>query len=144
MPETLQAPDNSLQPFLSSLAPDAGLRLRTLAHAWQGGGGGLYVGRLALRLLAPDGTGRTFTAGTLHVAHGEPPKPSLELGRILLQSHGIGAAAWREWCDERPDLRVHGFDGDAKFPVVRLDSLPDAALARLASGLRDLARLVQR
>jgi len=142
MPETIQAKDPGLQEFLASLPPQDALRIRTLAHAWEGGGGRLFVGRFAIRLLAADGAGRGFTAGNLHRAHGDPPRPTLELGRILLQLHGVSPSAWTEWCDERPDLPAAGFDPQAKFPVVRLDGITDATLARLAVGLRDLARLV--
>ena len=143
MPQTVQAPaDAELQAFLANCPAEAALRLRTLAHAWQGGGGRLFVGRLAIRCLAADAAGRGFTAATLHTAHGEPPGPTLELGRVLLQVHGVAAADWTAWCDERPDLSALGFDGEAKFPVVRLDAIPDATLARLALGVRDLARLV--
>lgn len=141
MPETIQGTD-PLQAFLAPLEPAAALRLRTLAHAWQAAGGTLFVGRVSIRLLAPDGAGRGFTAATLHQAHGTPPRPTLELGRVLLQAHGVTSAAWSDWCDERPELRTLGFDPEAKFPVVRLDAASDAALARLASGLRDLARTV--
>ena len=144
MPETVQtpSPDGSLQAFLANADPQAALRLRTLANAWQGGGGHLFVGKIAIRLLGADAQGRGFTAGTLHHAHGEPPGPNMELGRVLLQAHGVTPAIWTEWCDERPELRPLGFDRNAKFPMVRLDAMPDADLARLASGLRDLARRV--
>jgi hypothetical protein len=140
MSQTMQQP-HPLQAFLAECPPEAALRLRTLAHAWEGGGGQLHVGRLAVRLLASDGRGHSFTAATLHRRHGEHGA-ALELGRVLLQAHGLAGQAWTAWCDELADLRAYGFDPDAKFPVVRVTELPDASLARLALGVRDLARLV--
>lgn len=142
MPQTVETKEPGLQEFLATIPPEAALRIRTLAHAWEGGGGRLFVGRFTVRLLAVDGAGRAYTAGNLHRAHGDPPRPTLELGRTLLQLHGVTPTAWTEWCDERPDLPAHGFDAQAKFPLVRLDGITDATLARLALGLRDLALLV--
>ena len=128
----------ALQTFLSGMEPGAALPLRTLAHAWQGGGGQLAVGRLAIRLVAVDAKGRPFTAGTLHAAGA----PRLELARVLLDAHGVAPDNWTAWCDERPELRDAGFDPQARFPRIHLDAIGEGALARLAMGTRDLARSV--
>lgn len=141
MGETLEADsaaENALRTFLSNLEAPVALQVRTLAHAWQGGGGNLAVGRLAIRLMAVDAKGRPFTAGTLHAGTG----PRLELARILLDAHGVSENSWTNWCDERPELRDAGFDPKARFPRVQLDHLGETALARLALGTRDLARSV--
>jgi hypothetical protein len=127
-----------LQAFLARLDPAAALRVRTLAHAWALAGGTLAVGRLSIRLVAAGADpGHPYTAGTLHPGEGA----ALELSRILLQAHGVAPEAWQAWCDERPELRAHGFEPQAKFPSIRLAGLGDAALVRLALGLRDLALL---
>jgi hypothetical protein len=126
-----------LQAFLATRDPTLGLRLRTLAHAWTTAGGSLLIGRHAVRLVGKGAAGNTFTAGTLRDRDGHA---ELELSRVLLQGNGVSLEAWQAWCDERADLRTHGFAPTAKFPTVRLDALPDGALARLAVGLRDLAR----
>jgi hypothetical protein len=130
--------ESDLQAFLARLEPATAVRVRTLAHAWTIAGGTLAVGRLSLRLTAGADPAHPYTAGTLH-AHGATA--TLELSRVLLHAHGVTPEAWLAWCDERPELRAHGFVAQAKFPAVRLDALPDAALVRLALGLRDLARL---
>ncbi|MES2155014.1 MAG: hypothetical protein V4510_07750 [bacterium] len=130
--------ETALLGFLQGLDPPVALPVRTIAHAWQGGGGNLAVGRLAIRLVAVDAQGRPFTAGTLHAG----ASPRLELARVLLHAHGVSAASWTAWCDERPELPDAGFDPQAKFPRVELSSLADTALARLALGARDLARSV--
>lgn len=130
--------EEALQAFLAAQQDPAAVRLRTLAHAWTGGGGSLQVGRHAVRLIGRDAAGRDFTAGTLHAA---PPR--LELARVLLGTHGVAADAWLHWSDELVDLRRHGFDAGAKFPSVALDTVTDVEIARLAIGLRDLARLVR-
>lgn len=135
-------PDPALQALLAPLDPPVAVRLRTLANAWQAGGGALLVGRVAIRLLAPGSDGRPFTAGTIHPGH-DAVAPRLELARVLLQNHGVGEQAWSDWCDERPELRSLGFSRTVKFPAVTLDAIPDAVLARLALGLRDLARMVR-
>jgi hypothetical protein len=128
----------ALQGFLSTLLPEDAVRARTLAHAWGAAGGELHVGRHAVRLMGRHG-GNTFTAGTLHAKVGPDASPALELCRVILEKHGVDADRWTEWSDERPELRTRGFVPDAKYPVVRLQHLDDAALARLALGLRDLA-----
>lgn len=133
---SIVAPEPELQAFLASRDPTLALRLRTLAHAWATAGGTLLVGRHAVRLVS-QGRNAPYTAGTLRVRDGHA---ELELSRVLLQGNGVSLEAWQAWCDERPDLRAHGFAPSAKFPTVRLDALPDGALARLAVGLRDLAR----
>lgn len=128
----------ALQAFLVGIEPRVGIAVRTVAHAWQGGGGALAVGRLAIRLVAVDARGRPFTAGTLHAGAG----PRLELARVLLDAHGVTHEWWTAWCDERPELRDAGFDPMARFPRIQLDGMSDPALARLALGMRDLARAV--
>ncbi|HUR62606.1 MAG TPA: hypothetical protein VM286_09620 [Candidatus Thermoplasmatota archaeon] len=133
------APEPELQAFLSTRDPTLALRLRTLAHAWTTAGGALLVGRHAVRLVG-RGRAAPFTAGTLRVRDGHA---ELELSRVLLQGNGVSLEAWQAWCDERPELRTHGFAPSGKFPTVRLDALPDGSLARLAVGLRDLAHAVQ-
>jgi histidinol-phosphate/aromatic aminotransferase/cobyric acid decarboxylase-like protein len=134
---TLTPQEADLQAFLAPLAPATALRLRTLAHAWTLAGGALAVGKHSIRLLGAATP--PFTAATLHARGGTA---ALELSRVLLQAHGLDPEAWRDWCDERAGLRAHGFLDQAKFPAVRLEALPDADLARLALGLRDLGLLV--
>src|SRR5207237_379642 len=95
-----EAGESALREFLQSLDAPTALPVRTVAHAWQGGGGHLAVGRLAIRLVAVDAKGRPFTAGTLHAGAG----PRLELARVLLDAHGVSQDAWLAWCDERPEL----------------------------------------
>ncbi|MFO1534733.1 MAG: hypothetical protein ABR586_03620 [Thermoplasmatota archaeon] len=136
--EALATSESDLQAFLARLEPAAAVRVRTLAHAWKIAGGTLSVGRLSIRLTAGPDPAHPYTAGTLH-AHGATA--TLELSRVLLHAHGVTPEAWLAWCDERPELRGHGFVAQAKFPAVRLDALPDAALVRLALGLRDLAQM---
>lgn len=135
MSPTLAAPETeaALTTFLETVpSPDA-LPLRTLAHAWTGGGGALAVGKVAVRLLG-DG----FTAGTLHARDG-PAR--LELCRVLLEKHGVDADQWTHWSDEFADLAHHGFDHRAKYPSLPIAHLSPAELARLVSGLRDLASM---
>ncbi|HET6399070.1 MAG TPA: hypothetical protein VFH47_05910 [Candidatus Thermoplasmatota archaeon] len=139
MPTVLQPQSEAaLMTYLSQLLPEDGVRARTLAHAWAAAGGTIHVGRHAIRLLGQAG-GHTFTAATLHASAGPHGQPCLELCRVILEKHGVDADKWQEWADERPELRLHGFHDHAKYPVVRLGQLDDAALARLALGLRDLA-----
>jgi hypothetical protein len=134
---TVETTEARLQAFLTGLKPATALRVRTLAHAWALAGGTLAVGRLSIRLLgAGSDPAHPYTAATLHARDGTA---ALELSRILLHQHGISPEAWLAWCDERPELREHGFVAQAKFPAVRLDRLGDTALVRLALGLRDLA-----
>jgi hypothetical protein len=134
--------ETALKAFLQTMPGPAALNIRTLAHAWEMGGGQLHVGARTVRLLARDARQRPFTAGTLHAGLGTPAEPVLELSRVILQAHGVGAAAWADWCDERPDLAAFGFDGQDKFPQVRLGLIGEAAMTRLTLGLRDLARAV--
>lgn len=129
--------ESDLQAFLAGLDAPTAVRVRTLAHAWTIAGGGLAVGRLSVRLTAGD-PAHPYTAATLHA---RANTSALELSRVLLGTHGVTSEAWQEWCDERPELRGHGFEPNAKFPAIRLDGLGDAAVVRLALGLRDLARL---
>jgi hypothetical protein len=132
MPQTVASPD--LAQFLQGLPSGVALTARSLAHAWEGGGGSLQVGRVAVRLVW-EAKGQRFTAGTIlatpHV---------LELARATLRNQGHSDTEWRNWCDEQAELRDHGFDAEAKFPRIQLDGLPAPVLARLATGLRDLAR----
>jgi hypothetical protein len=131
--------EGELQAFLAALDPPTALRVRTLAHAWTLAGGTLAIGRLSIRLVGPAAPpAHPYTAATLHA---KGATSALELSRVLLEAHGVPADAWQAWCDERPELRAHGFVAQAKFPAVRLDALGDAALVRLAQGLRDLGRL---
>ena len=128
----------ALQALLATLPPDTAVAARTLVHAWTAAGGTMAVGRLTARLLAQAPNGRSFTAATLHVSGDEP---RLEVGRVLLVTHGVAPADWTMWCDERADLAAHGFDPAAKYPAIRLTGLPPALQARLTLGLRDLCRL---
>lgn len=134
----LPASEVALRTFLQGLDQPIQLPIRTLAHAWQGGGGAIAVGRLTVRLVAVDAKGRPFTAGTLHGGAG----PRLELARVLLDAHGVTHEVWTQWCDERPELRDAGFDPMGRFPRVNLDAVSETDVARLALGLRDLARAV--
>ncbi|MEA3203979.1 MAG: hypothetical protein QOI63_1659 [Thermoplasmata archaeon] len=142
MPPTAAAlapQEPELQAFLAGLEPATALRVRTLAHAWALAGGSLAIGRLSIRLLgAGADPAHPYTAATLHARAGTA---ALELSRVLLHAHGVGPEVWQEWCDERAELRAHGFVPQAKFPAVRLDGLGDPAIVRLALGLRDLARM---
>jgi hypothetical protein len=134
---TLAPQETALQAFLARLEPATALRVRTLAHAWGHAGGALAVGRLSIRLLGVGAdAAHPYTAATLHAREATA---ALELSRVLLHTHGVTPEAWLAWCDERPELRGHGFVAQAKFPAVRLDAMGDAALVRLALGLRDLA-----
>lgn len=140
MPESTLQDEAALQGFLADVAGPEGVAIRTLAHAWQGGGGGIQVGTVAVRLTAgkPDGP---FTAATLHAPRGGQGA-RLELCRVLLERHGVRPDAWVHWSDEFADLAHHGFDAAAKYPTLPLAPLSATELARLVTGLRDLARLV--
>jgi hypothetical protein len=119
--------------FLQPLPEGAAVRLRMLAHGWAMAGGSVQIGKLSIRLAAGS---PPFTAGTLHPAR--DGHPTLEVARPPLATHGLGEQAWRDWCDERPELRAAGFDSARNYPLVRLDALSEPACARLALGLRDL------
>ena len=145
------ADESALQAFLSALPAGSAVAVRSLAHSWQAAGGALQVGRVTVRLVATGRDGRPFTAATLHAALGgdRPARgatdlragPGLEVARVLLANHGLGEADWRGWCDDLADLQLAGFDAAAKYPVVALDRLPEATVARLAQAVRDLGRL---
>lgn len=127
----------ALAAFLENMPEDAVLPARTLAHAWVSGGGGLSVGTAAVRLVAGE---PRFTAGTLHAPRaGRPPR--LELCRVILEKHGVPEAAWSHWSDDFVDLAPLGFDRNARFPRLELGGLGTPETARLATGLRDLARM---
>ena len=128
------ATEAELATFLEPLG-DGALPARSLVHAWQSGGGDVQIGSVATRLVGHH-DGGTFTAATLHARDA-----SLELCRVILERHGIAAAAWTHWSDEFADLAHHGFDARAKYPSIPLAPLTEAELARLVTGLRDLARL---
>jgi hypothetical protein len=135
-----QASDEAaLQAFLATLPSEAAVPARTLAHAWTAADGSLHVGKLTVRLLARGPQGHGYTAATLHGTADDEPR--LEIARVLLVTHGLAAADWTAWCDDRAELTAHGFEAGAKYPVVRLTGLPPATQARLALGLRDLCRL---
>lgn len=145
-PQTPDDPEEkALAAFLETLPSDRAVTVRTLAHAWQGGGGTLQVGQWAIRLLAAAGDGPnagTFTAGTLHRPRDPDGTPRLELCRVILHNNGVPEAAWTHWSDEFADLAPRGFDPTAKFPTLPLDdALTPTDTARLAVGLRDLALL---
>lgn len=147
------ADETALQAFLAPLPPAHAVPLRTLAHAWQAAGGALQVGRMTIRLAIHGRDARTFTAGTLHAAlGGDRPAPhatdlragpALEVARVLLFNHGLNDADWQSWCDDLAGLDLAGFDPAAKYPVVPLERLPEATVARLAQAMRDLGRLAQ-
>lgn len=147
------ADETALQAFLAPLPAAHAVPLRTLAHAWQAAGGSLQVGRMTVRLMISGRDARTFTAGTLHAAlGGDRPAPrtaelrsgpALEVARVLLFNHGLNDADWQSWCDDLAGLDLAGFDAAAKYPVVPLERLPEATVARLAQALRDLGRLAQ-
>jgi hypothetical protein len=133
--------EDQLAGFLTSLPEAEAITARTLAHAWASGGGRLQVGRLSVRLTSGD---PGFTAGTLYAPHGAHVAPRLELCRVVLESRGVPHDAWVHWSDEFADLAHHGFDPAERFPalVLRSDVSPPE-VARLAMGLRDLARMVE-
>ncbi len=139
-PSTVTTPDAeaALTAFASAMPAEEGLQLRTLAHAWTLGGGTFSVGKVAVRLVGgKDG----FTAGTLYAARGEQPA-RLELCRVLLEKHGVPDDKWGYWVDEFADLGHHGFVATAKYPALSLGPHVTATeLARLVSGLRDLAAM---
>ena len=128
-----------LPAFLEGLPGGADVPARSLVHAWQSGGGGTQVGQVAIRLTAQDPAGATFTAATLYAQD-----PRLELCRVILEHHDIGPDSWLAWSDELADLTPLGFDGAAKYPSIRLERLSATHLARLVTGMRDLARLATR
>jgi hypothetical protein len=133
--------EDQLAEFLTGLPEAEAITARTLAHAWASGDGRLQVGRLSVRLIAGD---PPFTAGTLYAPHGDHATPRLELCRVVLESRGVPHDDWVHWSDEFADLAHHGFDPATRFPslVLRSDvSAPE--VARLAMGLRDLARMVE-
>ncbi len=133
---TTEDAEAALAAFVAPLA-DTGLQIRTLAHAWTLGDASFTVGKVAVRLCGKSG----FTAGTLYAARGEQPA-RLELARIILEKHGVSHEQWTHWADEFADLSHHGFDASAKYPILALgDHITPAELARLVSGLRDLARI---
>lgn len=135
-PETEEA----LNGFLEDLPQDLALHVRSLAHAWASGDGRLQVGRLAIRLLA--GTEPTYTCCVIHAPRGDQPMPSLEFARVLMEKHGIDHDRWVHWSDEFADLAHRGLDPTAKFPTVRLGrDIQPGEIARLATGLRDLAKM---
>lgn len=128
---SMAAATDPLTAFLDT-HPDAST-LRTLAHAWESGGGRLAVGTVAVRLqFGPEDS--AHTAATLHA------DSRLELARIILEHHGLDAAGWTHWSDEFTDF--DSFDATAKFPTLSLASITATHLARLATGLRDLAKMV--
>lgn len=130
--------EDDLATFVDALPGDSGVNVRSVVHAWMSGGGGAHVGKITIRLLSAGDT--PFTAGTIHSPRGEEPYPSLELSRVLLEQHGVD---WLHWSDEFADLRHHGFDAAAKFPAVAFDDqLTSGEMARLVSGIRDLAKMV--
>lgn len=139
MAAPLAAPQPApLAAFLGALPEPLRLAARTLAHAWEGGGGQLQVGQHVARLTGPGDV--PFTAAALHAAGRGPAR--LEFCRVILQSHGLPGAAWTHWSDDLADLQPLGFDPAAKFPALPLERLGPAELARLAVALRDLARML--
>lgn len=131
---SLTAATDPLTAFLQQ-HPDA-TTIRTLAHAWESGGGRLAVGTVAIRLqFGPEDA--PHTAATLHATGNR-----LEMARIILEHHGLDAAGWIHWSDAFADLAHHGFDATAKFPTLSLESITATELARLVTGLRDLAKMV--
>lgn len=136
------ATEEALAAFLDALPDDTAVTARTLAHAWAGGDGALQVGKVAVRMTQTGHDGRPFTAATLHAPRGEESYPRLELCRAILESHGVPHDDWVHWSDEFADLAHHGFDPAAKFPSLLLvPEVTPAEVARLATGLRDLARM---
>ncbi len=133
---TIQADsEEALEEFSASLGA-AGVNVRSIAHAWQSGGGRLAVGKLTIRLLGGD---PAFTAGTIHAPRGDG-HPDLELSRVLLEQHGVD---WTHWSDEFADLGHHGFDQSARFPRIAFDdAVSPGEIARLVTGVRDLAVMV--
>lgn len=138
MGSTAQIPpeETALREFLAPMPEGLAVQVRTLAHAWGHAGGKIQVGKLCVRLLA-QGSGKRFTAGTLHGGG------RLELSKVLILTNGLDEERWDSWCDERPDLQGAGFEGDSKYPSITLAKLNEMALARLALGLRDLVILLQ-
>lgn len=131
--------EEALQAWLAAFEPAVAIQVRSLAHAWAGGGGRLEIGKLAVRLLPPS-PDAAYTVGFLHAATARGPS-RLELCRVLVARH-TGDDAWVHWSDELVDLAAHSFDPAAKYPEIPLaEPLPPAALARLVVGLRDLALL---
>lgn len=133
---------SALAAFLEAMPEAAAVQARSLAHAWLGGGAELAVGQHAVRLTAGQDPER-FTAATLHGPRGDAPA-RLELCRVILEKHGVDGDAFMHWSDEFADLAHHGFDPAQKYPEVPLGpGLTDAELARLVTGLRDLAQMVR-
>lgn len=133
--------EEALATFLDGLPEASALTTRTLAHAWVHGGGDLHVGRVAVRMTTGSAE-HPFTAATLHAPRGPETFPRLELCRAILESHGVSHDDWVHWSDEFADLAHHGFDPGAKFPALTLHpDVSPAEVARLATGLRDLARM---
>jgi len=131
--------EDRLTAFVDALPEDTGINARSVVHAWMSGGGDAQVGRLTIRLLS--GRDPPFTAGTIHAPRGDAVHPRLELSRVLLEQHGVD---WLHWSDEFADLKHHGFDAGAKFPTVTFDErLTAAEVARLVTGVRDLAKMVE-
>lgn len=133
-PMTQAATEDALAGFLQNVPETARLAARAVAHAWESGGGGLAVGKVATRFTAAH-DGGTFTAATLH-----PNPPRLELARATLGRHGVTDDAWMHWSDELADLQARGFDAASKYPILPLE-LREAELARTVTSLRDLARI---
>lgn len=130
--------EDELAGFVDALPGGSGVNVRSVVHAWMSGGGSAQVGKITIRLLS--GGDAPFTAGTIHAPRGESAHPALELSRVLLEQHGVD---WLHWSDEFADLAHHGFDAAAKFPTVAFDErLTASEVARLVSGVRDLAKMV--
>jgi hypothetical protein len=139
---SLQPPDAqeaALRAFLAPLDAARGVRLRSLSHAWTAAGGSLHVGKLSIRL---QSGAPAYTAATLYANQGG--HAALELAKVQLQARGIDAQAWQAWCDERVELRAHGFAPDAKYTTIRLDGLGPSEFMRLVEGLRDLGLLLKK
>lgn len=138
---TVTATD-ALGAFLDPLPEQEGTTLRSLARAWEGGGGRLAVGTVATRLqFGPEEA--AHTGATLFIGR-DGAGARLELARIILEHHGLDADGWTHWSDEFADLAHHGFDATAKYPTLPLQHVTATELARLVTGLRDLAKLVTR
>ncbi len=136
---TTEDAEAALTAFVSKLPDPVGLQIRTLAHAWTLGGGAFTVGKVSIRLTGGEG----FTAGTLHSAQNAQPA-RFELCRVILEKHGVSHEQWTYWADEFADLAHHGWQATAKYPVLPLgDHVTPGELARLVSGLRDLALMVK-
>jgi hypothetical protein len=137
MESFLVTPDaeRALQEHIANLPEQQALAVRTISHAWTGGGGSILVGRVAIRLTSTSGN-QTYTAATIRSDRAE-----LEIARVLLEGHGVTSEDWLHWSDDLAELRPHGFDPAAKYPTIRYATLSDINLARLVGAVRDLARL---